>query len=693
MPQAINFIILITELVLLYAVVKCIINHTNIEENSVVLWVFGVDLAIYLVPVFYAKLVTNPGQSFLLNFLEGFSATVKQFVGEFAAERVTEYASIYPIYIWIFGLGAGLTVLTSFYAVISLFGCRFRNKRRLIKMLRGKTCDIVLGNSPDALEYAKKNSNTVLMLNETVDKDYTQSLMEDGYILLKRNFTEEFLKGHMLNATTRYHIVYPGDNKEFFDVIEVFLSYLETDYNMKQIFLYAEVNESIAETVQDRIAGKAKADGRNYREYITIFSKNELMARAFVEENPITRYMPASFLEKDKSMKPGTEINVFMLGFGALSKEIYKQFVINNQLAQNCNGEYKVFQLQYHIYDKFIDKSDYCIEGLKHDIAGTSRNAGAYFPAPEMPYNTTCVECDGFSTDRIAGICNIVMKPNSMSYIIIDIGDVYHNIKLCKELRLHLEEYEHYHIFIRNGSRETDCDGVTDSYGNTRDVLMHEIIVNETIIELAKRINQKHAQKDPNKKLRTMEENWKALSYFHTYNNIYLANGLRLKLNLLGLDYVKDGKGTDINKITDSYQAHFEGETDAVNIKKALLAQEHFRWNAYHLMSGYRPMEKSLLAVKTQTPVEDCPDRMDYIIETNKLPESKKHSCLTTFDGVGEVSEYLANLANKLYSDKKYTASDFDYYKNDAMLFEVAPGFFEEKGYSVIEIFKEEELC
>jgi len=50
-------------------------------------------------------------------------------------------------------------------------------------------------------------------------------------------------------------------------------------------------------------------------------------------------------------------------------------------------------------------------------------------------------------------------------------------------------------------------------------------------------------------------------------------------------------------------------------------------------------------------------------------------------------------LANKLYLDKKYTASDFDYYKNDAMLFEVAPGFFEEKGYSVIEIFKDEELC
>ncbi len=685
MAHIINFIILIAELILLYVIIKCITRHKNIEENSVLLWVFGVNLCIYLIPVFYTRFVSNPGQSFLLNALGGFSATVKQFVGEFGAERVTEYASLYPVYIWIFGLGAGLAVLTSFYAAISLFGCRFRNKRRLVKILRGESCDIVLGNSADALEYAKKNSNTVLMLNETVDKDYSQSLMEDGYTLLKRNFTSEFLRGRVLNSTTRYHIVYPGDNKEFFDVIEIFLSYLETDYNRKNIHLYAEVNEEIAETVQDRIAGKAKADGRNYREYITIFSKNELMARAFVEENPIARYMPSDFLEKDKSMKPDTKINVFMLGFGSLSKEIYKQFVINNQLVVNRDGKYKVFQLQYHLYDKFIDKSNHCIEGLEHDISNISKNADAHFPIPEMPYKTTCVECDGFSPDCLDDIRDIATLPNSMSYIIIDIGDVYHNIKLCKELRLRLETCENYHIFIRNGSKETDCDCVTDCYGDTRDVLEHKIIVNETIIELAKLINQKHAQKDPKKKLRTIEDNWKALSYFHTYNNIYLANGLRLKLNLLGLDYVKDGKGRDINKITDRYQAHFEGETDEINIKNSLLAQEHFRWNAYHLMSGYRPMEKALILVEPQVPAKESQDRMDYIIETNKLPEVKKHSCLTTFDGVGEVSKFLAELAKGLCPDKKYTVSDFDYYKNDAMLFEVAPMFFEEKGYSVTE--------
>ena len=607
-------------------------------------------------------------------------------MGEFAPLKVAEYAKLYPLYIPIFVLGAALAVLTSFCAAISLFGSRIKNRRQLVKKLKGKSCDIVLGNSPDALEYAKKNPGTVLMPNMALDKEYSKSLMDDGYTLLKRNFTAEMLNSNMFNSTTRYNIVYPGDNKEFFDVIGIFLSYLETATEKKNIYLYAEVDESIAETVQDRITHKTKAERKNYRDYITVFSKNELMARNFVEQNPVTRYMPEAFLEKDKSMKPDAEINVFVLGFGALNREIYKQFVINNQFTVNQGGEYKVFPLKYYIYDKDIDKNDWYIGGIERELKNIEKNSGEYFPIPEMPYTTMCIDGDGFSPDCIEHICDIITKKDASNYnfIIIDEDDTYRNIKIGKELRRRLYEYDNYHIFIRNGSKECDCDCATDCYGDAGNVLLHDIIVHESIIELAKRINQKHAEKDPAKRSRTTEENWKDLSYLHAYNSIYLANALRFKLNLLGLDYVMDGKGTGIEKITENYRSHFEGETESVNIRQSLLAQEHFRWNAYHLMSGYRPMEKKWVAVTGTTPQHESQNKMDHIKTTNKLPEVKKHSCITTFNGVGEVSEYLAQKANALYEDKKYTASDFDYYKNDEMLFEVAPEFLE-KNCSVID--------
>ncbi len=682
----INYAILAVEFVLLGVIISYIKGHKKIEDKYLFLsMVFGINLIIYSIPALYEEFIVKSEQSLWLNLVEGFSATVKSFVGEFAPLKVVEYAKIYPLYILIFVLGAALAVLTSFCAAISLFGSRFKNRRQLVKKLKGKSCDIVLGNSADALEYARKNPCTVLMPNMAIDKEYSKSLMEDGYTLLKRNFTVEFLNSSMFNSTTRYNIVYPGNNKEFFDVIGIFLSYLETATEKKNIYLYAEVDESIAETVQDRITHKTKAERKNYREYITVFSKNELMARNFVEQNPVTRYMPEDFLEKDKSMKANAEINVFVLGFGSLNREIYKQFVINNQFAVNKDGEYKVFPLNYYIYDRNIDKNDWYIGGIERELKNVEKNADEYFPVPEMPYTTMCIEGDGFSPDCIEHICDIIAKDGlNYNFIIIDEGDIYRNIKIGKELRRRLYEYDNYHIFIRNGSKECDCDCVTGCYGDTGNVLLNDIIVNETIIELAKKINQKHAEKDPTKRLRTTEENWKDLSYLHAYNSIYLANALRLKLNLLGLDYVMDGKGKGIEKIAKNYRAHFEGETDTVNIRQALLAQEHFRWNAYHLMLGYRPMEKKWVTVEGKTSDAKSSNKMDYIKDINKLPEVKKHSCITTFNGVGEVSAYLAQKANELYKDKEYSERDFDYYKNDEMLFEVAPEFLKQKNCSVI---------
>ena len=52
---------------------------------------------------------------------------------------------------------------------------------------------------------------------------------------------------------------------------------------------------------------------------------------------------------------------------------------------------------------------------------------------------------------------------------------------------------------------------------------------------------------------------------------------------------------------------------------------------------------------------------------------------------INELTEHLVTIANSKFSDKEYTASDFDYYKNDGLLLQATPGFFKENMYSLKE--------
>ncbi len=136
-----------------------------------------------------------------------------------------------------------------------------------------------------------------------------------------------------------------------------------------------------------------------------------------------------------------------------------------------------------------------------------------------------------------------------------------------------------------------------------------------------------------------------------------------------------------IQKADKAYEKCF-----GVGIRNALLAQEHFRWNAYHLLNGYLPMKKERIVVKFANK-EDAKNKADKVKRIVKNEVLKKHACLTTFYGLAELSQFIAKEADKILPDEKYAAEDFEYYSNDALLMEIAPEFFKKKGYSVFENF------
>ena len=110
--------------------------------------------------------------------------------------------------------------------------------------------------------------------------------------------------------------------------------------------------------------------------------------------------------------------------------------------------------------------------------------------------------------------------------------------------------------------------------------------------------------------------------------------------------------------------------------RNALLAQEHARWNAYHLLAEFVPMEKAAITVKAH--------KGDSVKFNTKNMAAKKHCCLTTFCGLDALGQYLAQLADG-QTGKKHTAEEYDVYVYDEMLLMAADALMAKLGFTIIE--------
>jgi len=668
MWETINNSILLAEIILVLIGAFFVFGRKNALRTFIFIGVvFVLNLTIYILPAFYEKLVLQEERSFFFYFLDSVPAAVKSLVGDTATGLVEAYAIQFPIYVYTYAIGIALAVASTSFAAISTFGLRILNVFKIASAISAKTCDIVAGSENEALLYAKSYKNSIVILPGDAEKSYANELVNSGFSVMRKKLTKEFLNSKFFNCKTRYNVIFPNEKNNYYAIISDIISYFDTCKKNKNFYFYVEADENAISTAKRQI----DTLGEKYRERITLFSRNELIARDFVDENPITKDMPKSFFEEDTSIKKDISLNVFMLGFSGLSREIYKQFIINNQLAVYSSNEYRAFPINYFIYDKGAKENIWEINGLLDTLNVLSENKDEYFPIPDMPYKTECVNEDRYEFDCIKEVTKAVDKENSFSYIIIDTGDIYKNIEVADRFRLLLNKCDNFRIFIYNNFSLPEYNNAA-CYGDMQSLFTHEVIVNEGLADLAKSVN----------KFYSGENNWSELTYFDMYSNISLACNLRFKLNLLGLDYIKDGKTNGVDLVNEAcknledknftYSNYFDKSK-----KNALLAQEHFRWNAYHLMCGYLPMKKKRIIVENGEN-----GKIKKVLKNNA---QKKHSCITTYKGLDELSKYLADKANIISGSKTHTPENFDYYKYDDLLIRTMAEFLKENKYSAIE--------
>ncbi|MBQ2676417.1 MAG: hypothetical protein IJF54_03315, partial [Clostridia bacterium] len=271
----ISVLILIVEILLLVGFVIGRFKKKQINETVVfIATVFVVNFSMHLLPFLYNVIELGEQTNIPFGLLGCFGSAMMLFVGEPNVEAVAGFANVFTVFAVAYVLGVLIALLTTISTAIEVFSNTIINGFRVAKALKKESCDIVVGNSPKALHYAK-TCNTVLLIDDSISKDCVKELIGDGYAVLHKGFTEQLLASRQFNTATRYNIVCPSSEKAL-DYVEAFIAYKKAETNAKHTHLYVEMNGTEAETVRREIVEK-----NGMEEYIDTFSTNELLARTF----------------------------------------------------------------------------------------------------------------------------------------------------------------------------------------------------------------------------------------------------------------------------------------------------------------------------------------------------------------------------------------------------------------------------
>ncbi len=678
------WILLIAEGALLITFILGKLLKKNISNTFVYLAIaYIINLIINLIPDLYETIKQEQYSSIFLYTLKNILSTPAVFVGKIDFPDAIEFGEIVSMYPYVYLLGALIAMLGTVFAAVEALSRRIINVFKLHFRLHNNSCDIVVGTSEQALLYVKNNKDCVLLTNKVVSKEALTKYISLGYVVWNKVLSVKLLQSITSSTTSQYNLICFSEGNDFFSYIDTFVDYQnDEEKNKLNIKLFLEVDEDKLATVRGEIVEK-----NGYEHLITAFSRNELMARSFVEDYPVTKHLPKEFILEDASIKANTKINVFYLGQTALSEEIFRQYSINNQLVSYKKKEYAVNPINYFFFDESFKTNNYAIKDLLPSLK--SLGTDDYVTIPEAPFNVSYPTKPSTLKDEISNILSKLNTKNSYSYIVIDFGDEYKNVELGSRLKALFSEYDNFHIYVCAQEKYSVDEEHLTYYGNFNSVLTHDVIVNEGLAIMGKAVNKMYFKellidkKDSPDYLKFVEKeaqiSWEKQNYFTLYSNIYSALSLRIKLNLLGLDYVKDGKAENLELIKEKYDSSsFSKEYNSYfeqSKKNALLAQEHARWNAYHLVNEYLPMPKEKIVATA--------NNGEYVKFVTKNTVLRKHACLASFKGLDNLSSYLASKASNILG-KEVATDVYDYYKYDEALISSAEDILRELGYSIV---------
>lgn len=667
---AAGIIILVSSLLLVTGIIITLIrssqNAGDLISKKNLLYLAPTFVIIYLL-----HLVAANYNSYQLDFFYCFSLintvlNVLQFKAESAI--IAPICEAYPIFYVDFALAfivGGATVILS---IASFFSRRMSNRARVNTALRNK-CDMIIGDSEDAVEYVKNTKNSILLVSNVNNPRYTD-LMKQSVPVLRLSFDVKILSRKLKRGGYNI-IVFRDGSFSYTGIIETFMQ-LKCKEGIK---IYLEANQQEMKIIKDKFITKADY---NTDVFITGFSKYELMARRFVVDYPITKYIPRSFYNDNFTVKNDRQINIVFVGFGKVNYQLFRMCAMQFQFVQEVEGKFASKPVQYHIYDS-LDASlhNEFFSRILYEFDETFSDCD--FPKPEKICDLDICQIDVNSVEAKKRLKSFVTE-NSFTYFIISLKNDLEDASYAQTVKRLLRENDNYRIFVRakniNGEKLNGLDDRVIYFGEEKKLYTHENIINDDLTELAQRINLLyHKISAPPKWLKALKEDksltaeeqgrifnknlanpesreymlrkWAELPYIEQASNLYHALNLPFKLNLLGFDMVKKrlGDETGITEAQfncrykntgratgyDDYSFFFRNESSNV-----LAYCEHSRWNAMYILYDYKQMSKADMKV------EESVDNDGHLIKNmpHKNIELKQHACVTAYYGLDELIRF-----------------------------------------------------
>jgi len=750
----------IFSVITMIAVIAVIVFYFFIKKKESKDWIYGIYFITVLVTgtVLYAlglsyKEDNETAFSPLFIVAKSVASALKSFSGDFNASAMAKLAEVNPLYAAAAFMNYIAAIILTFLIVIKIFGRNAVNRIRVfVNSIRSKY--IVIGASGQAdiflksLDYKKRKHTTVIL--EAWQKDMKKDLMLKDFAVIvikdndekqqkrksnmKKDITKETYDALKLvgfkHKKSETRIISMSENDE----VNLLTAKIVTDYivnivkpvknNNGRIKLSSD-QESKLETIKlfayIMYETFDRTEHFSFIEYalgrVRFFNPYEVRARKFMLENPITSFIPASWINTKKARLYNVtdddhktkKIGNIFIGFGYTNQHILKKSICNYQLLDTdynaliVDKDAKKLEKQFqNSTPGLFNEKDVNGKIIKYGTELKPNSDGSvYYPNPEENYNINFTDLNVFSSDLYS---RVIQEISSLDFalVVISLGNDKLGIETALELRQKLYERkllkhnaggnkcDRVRIFVKINKEsvlnddgllndKNDIDSEIIVFGADDEILNEDYIINEKLDALAKRIANdywKNAGCDAQKT--NIVTKWDALTEFKRDSNRYAAMSIRTKLNLLGFELKEGTDNTADKNIYEVYKAvygisvsekqraekengkfvDFAERDDKGNIidnaRNNLARLEHQRWNTIHLASGW-----TKLAIEEVT------------AETRQDEKAKQHACITTFEGLSKLREKQANAVitknNKLSMDKALSDADTVCYDFDVM--------------------------
>lgn len=647
----------------------------------------GILIYIFAIPLFWIGIVYS-GQTVLNGFFSAVRRIVDLIVLKYdisSVQALVDANTLYAVTMYLCFILVGLNAILFALSLANQYLWAFF--KNLAFKRSGKEKLLLFGNNSQNYSIYKSERNRAkIIIDKVSDKDalalyiknftYTSATSFEAYISARVN--EAVAKNKKI-----YAVINTGDEEKNIELARHFIKSIkklddekqEKCFGLLRIFVFGDPRY---ETIYEDII----ADGLGCVSYVNKYQK---IAIDFIDRYPFTKFMDERHIDYSTSLiKEGVNINAIMIGFGKTNQQLFLTSVANNQFITNGARGIELKKVKYFIFDKNPAENN---KNLNHNYSRYKNecrdvSADDYLPLPDYPAEEYFYRLDVNDVNFYNEIRKIsTASARDVNYIIIAFGSDLENIDMAQKLVAKCKEWgiDNSTIFVKvrgdhknqNLLEEKNCYIIA----NENEVVYNiDNIIGDTIFKMAQlrnevydleyEITHSESRQLTEEKIKSIKHkayrNWYVKkTQMERDSNLYCCLSLRMKLNLMGLDYCPNNFGQERGISEEEYmsiyaqgdypdRSYYSVTADGKPIirytlsfpesrRKSMAIHEHLRWNSFMISKGTIPATKKQILEETNR----CGEIIGYT--NGKNYSVRRHGNLTTFDGLVEFRKMIAS--------------------------------------------------